>query len=158
MSEPTIKALPLWQPWATLVAIGAKRIETRSFPAHRLGLKIGQRIAIHATKTPRELWICEEEPFCEYVKAADLPLGAIVATATLEGWTEIVEEKAAKLADGWPHEYAFGDYSPGRWAWRLGDVRQLPSPVPFTGSQGTFDVPLSLLGEAVQAPAQGSLL
>jgi len=26
----TIKCLSLWQPWATLMAIGAKRIETRS--------------------------------------------------------------------------------------------------------------------------------
>jgi hypothetical protein len=47
-----VKALPLWQPWASLVAlVGAKRVETRHWPAPpRL---IGQRIAIHATKTTR---------------------------------------------------------------------------------------------------------
>jgi hypothetical protein len=45
-----VKALPLNQPWATLVAIEAKRIETRGYPPRRLGLHVGQRIAIYATK------------------------------------------------------------------------------------------------------------
>lgn len=40
-----MKALTLTQPWATLVAIGAKRIETRSWRTNFRG-----RIAIHAAK------------------------------------------------------------------------------------------------------------
>jgi hypothetical protein len=38
-----MKGLTLTQPWATLVAIGAKRIETRSWPTRYRGL-----LAIHA--------------------------------------------------------------------------------------------------------------
>lgn len=45
-----MRALTLWQPWASLVASGAKMIETRSWAAPR-GLW-GQRIAIHAAKRP----------------------------------------------------------------------------------------------------------
>jgi hypothetical protein len=41
-----MKAITLWQPWASLVAIGVKTIETRAWPAPRS--LIGQRIAIHA--------------------------------------------------------------------------------------------------------------
>ena len=43
---PGMPALTLWQPWASLIAIGAKSIETRSWPAPA-GL-VGERIAIHA--------------------------------------------------------------------------------------------------------------
>jgi hypothetical protein len=28
-----VKALSLWQPWASLIAVGGKRIETRHWPA-----------------------------------------------------------------------------------------------------------------------------
>src|ERR1051325_5993743 len=40
-----MKALTLTQPWATLIAIGAKRIETRSWSTDYHG-----QIAIHAAK------------------------------------------------------------------------------------------------------------
>jgi activating signal cointegrator 1 len=142
----TLKALPLWQPWASLVAIGAKRVETRGYPAKRLGFRPGQRIAIHACKRTDDLWLCEEYPFSEYDLDADrLPLGAIVATCTLRGWTEVSEANAAELQERHPHEHAFGLYTPGRWGWRLTDVERLPEPIPFRGSQGTFDVPADLL-------------
>lgn len=43
-----MKAISLWQPWASLVACGAKPYETRHWaPPREL---IGQRIAIHAAK------------------------------------------------------------------------------------------------------------
>lgn len=43
-----MKAISLWQPWASLIACGAKPYETRSWsPPREL---IGQRIAIHAAK------------------------------------------------------------------------------------------------------------
>jgi len=41
----TMKALTLWQPWASLVATGAKRIETRSCVTKYRG-----PLAIHAAK------------------------------------------------------------------------------------------------------------
>lgn len=43
-------ALTIWQPWASLIAAGAKPFEWRSWPAHR-GL-VGRRIAIHAGARP----------------------------------------------------------------------------------------------------------
>lgn len=149
-----MKALPLWQPWASLIAIGAKRIETRHWPAPpRL---IGERIAIHATKRTTELWLCEEHPFSEYdLDHETLPLGAIVATSVIDRCTEMSELGIAELEDTMPHEYAFGLYEIGRFAWILRDVERLEAPVPFRGSQGIFDVPDALLG---RHPAQGALL
>lgn len=43
-----MKAISLWQPWASLIACGAKRYETRDWPPP--SKLIGQRIAIHAAK------------------------------------------------------------------------------------------------------------
>ena len=166
LTPTTIKALPLWQPWASLVAMGAKRVETRAYPPGRIGLRAGQRIAIHATKTTKDPFtrqplsdFCEMWPFTEHVPDWDvLPLGAILATVTLLRASQVTQEAADQLERTNEHERAFGNYQPGRWAWVLGDVRRLDSPVPFTGSQGTFDVPLHLLGEAVSNPTQGVLL
>lgn len=54
-----MKALPLWQPWAQLVVIGAKRVETRHWPAPNY--VVGQRVAIHATKTKDHLFVREAD-------------------------------------------------------------------------------------------------
>lgn len=151
-----MKALPLWQPWATLVAIGVKRVETRDFSPSRLGLCYGQRIAIHACVTDRNLWICQEEPFSGHIADAKaLPRGAVLATCVLARAGQITEESARQLLERNPQEHAFGDYTPGRWAWVLTELEALPEPIWFKGSQGTFDVPDELLG---RDPVQGRLL
>lgn len=152
-----MKALPMWQPWASLVAVEAKRVETRSWPAP--AWLIGQRIAIHATKTRRELHLVSAQPFRRRLRAAreagsllfvdgDLPLGAIVATAVIDRCTCMTTESCAALAKQDPDEHDFGHYEPGRYAWVLRDVQRLDPVIPFRGSQGMFDVPDDLLGFA----------
>lgn len=42
-----MKAMTLWQPWASLMAEGIKTIETRPFP-HPWRSAVGERVAIHA--------------------------------------------------------------------------------------------------------------
>lgn len=169
-----MKSLPLWQPWASLVAIEAKRIETRHWAAPRW--LIGQRIAIHATKTEREMSVVGTSPFAERLMAGldagtlieidgKLPLGAIVCTAVLDRCEPITPDSAVRLALDDPDEHAFGNYSLAdgpRYAWHLRDVERLAVPLPFRGSQGIFDVPDHLLnGEPAPPPAadpQGVLL
>jgi hypothetical protein len=163
-----VKALPLWQPWASLVAVEAKRLETRSWPVPR-GL-IGKRIAIHATKTPAHLPLVGIEPFARRLLEAleagtlvevdeHLPLGFIVATAVIDRCDPITLEFRNALYRRDPDEGAFGDYTPGRFAWTLRDVECLDPPVPFRGSQGMFDVPNELLGRPAEPThEQGALL
>lgn len=169
-----MKALPLWQPWASLVVCGAKRVETRGFSPSRLGLRDGQRLAIHATKAwgnPRLggmdvaefVMLCTSSPFRHVLLGAgfrsygDLPRGALVGVCVLDHATEITADFAAKLAVTNPTEYHFGDYTPGRWAWALRDVQALPAPIPFRGSQGAFDVPDTLLPLAAAVERQSVL-
>lgn len=166
----TLKALTLTQPWATLVAAGEKRIETRSWSTPYRGL-----IAIHAAKSFPS-WAkdtCSEHPFYELLvkhrclwpfgdetltyKAAEhyaaLPLGSIVAIARLvdvvsTGNTRHDSRRGCPafcISQGtWglnPQEYAFGDFTPGRFAWLLADVRPLPEPLPCKGALGLWTVP-----------------
>lgn len=127
-----MKALSLTQPWASLVALGHKQRETRSWSTPYRG-----RIAIHAAKgfplparrfaeTERSLGRCP----------ARIPLGAIVAVATLAGVarTEEVSPAISGL------ERHLGDYGPGRWAWMLEDVVALGEPVPARGALGLWEM------------------
>lgn len=135
-----MRAISIWQPWASLVAFGAKQYETRSWSTPYRG-----PIAIHAAKTQDlpSLGLCTRSPFREALVAGgvkvirDLPFGMIVATATLSDClrtSEIVDS----LSD---QERSFGDFRPGRWAWRISDVTKLTTPIPYRGRQGLFTIP-----------------
>jgi hypothetical protein len=142
-----VRAISLWQPWATLIAIGAKSIETRSWETLHRG-----PIAIHAAKKwDRTLAaMCVDQPHfrkrlfapehglvSEDGKGLVLPFGCIVATASLVRIERIGVSYRHGISD---EEAAFGDYSPGRFAWHLRDVVKLDVPVPVRGAQGIFDL------------------
>lgn len=132
-----MKALTLTQPWATLVAIGAKKIETRSWFASYRG-----PLAIHAAKGfPRDCKeLCDESPFREVLAAAglclaDLPIGVVLCTTTLEKCVH-TEVLAIKLGE---HERAFGDYAAGRYGFVLGPVLAFAEPIPARGMLGFWE-------------------
>lgn len=132
-----MKALSLWQPWATLIAIGAKTYETRSWSTDYRG-----PLLIHASKTDKELQTCYVEPFREalvwggFKNPLELPLGAAVAICDLVDVMRV--ENVSFGTNSW--EKAFGDYSAGRFAWKLANVKRLDPVVPMRGMQGLFPV------------------
>ena len=145
-----MKAISLWQPWASLVAVGAKRYETRHWPAPD-GL-VGQRVAIHAAKRTSELHRREEPRFMRALPSGELPLGALVATARLHVVVSITPQDVAAVFAQPSDEFWFGDWTPGRYAWALRDVHRI-DPIPYRGSQGWFDVPDELIASPAPAPA-----
>jgi activating signal cointegrator 1 len=127
--KPTMPAVTLWQPWAGLVEIGAKQYETRPF---KIPLRLlGRRVAIHAAA--RACFIDLDQDVLDDIEDAFgrsgwnhwLPRGVIVATAIL---AESIPAEKVKPD-------SFGDYTPGRWAWRLEDVRSVDPPIPAKGRQ-----------------------
>lgn len=145
-----MKALSLTQPWATLVALDAKHNETRSWPTRYRGW-----LAIHAAKGLAAMDeydlrdLCQQEPFHTALSPAlpclldtsvldwrALPRGAVVAVTGLIACVRITPDYAAELT---AQEAAFGNYTPGRWAWHLGPVLALPEPIPARGMQGLWD-------------------
>ncbi len=168
----TIKAISLVQPYATLIAIGAKRIETRSWSTRYRGM-----LAIHASKAiPR--WAREEvrddHHFGDALRQAglsggtsDLPTGAIVAVAELVAVVPItrkwglVDPRVFEWTDTCGRELrfevthqecTFGAYSDGRFAWLLADVVTFDPVLNVRGQLGLWDVdtqrlpPLALAG------------
>ena len=154
-----MRALTLTQPWASLVAIGAKQIETRSWSTRYRG-----PLAIHAGAGLGPVGgnqglnaLVANEPFWSILSAAGctfgrrtptgLPMGAIVATCDLIGCvsTELYDsvhyrDEAWQVPPGnMSYEYSFGDYSPGRYAWLLANIKALPEPIPCKGALGLWN-------------------
>ena len=129
-----MRSITIWQPYAQLIADGRKTFETRTWEPHYRG-----PIAIHAGS----MVVAEYAVQCGY-KPEVLPRGAIVAVARLAG--VITTEQAVRvIEDTMPaararEELAHGDYSPGRYAWELADVRSVPA-IWIPGKQGLWDVP-----------------
>lgn len=152
-----MNALTLHQPYATLIAMGAKRIETRNWPAPPHA--IGQRLAIHAGKSDDCLHMCNFDPFDEYVayQGDKLPRGAFVAIVTLKRCAPITEDGARDLERNQPHEFAFGNYdlSDGkRYAWVLDNVTRIHKPVPHRGYQRLWRVDDQIVHGIVPPPGE----
>ena len=154
-----MKAISIWQPHASLWLSGRKRYETRSWPLPRS--LIGQRIAVHASKSMEDL-----RDFAEYLADlrdgggdcdplvrvyldtlatlgfrtfGDLPRGALLGTLIVDAALP-----SASLEDPGP----FGNFAPGRYAWPGRDATLFSRPVPYRGQQGFFDVPDELIARA----------
>lgn len=151
-----MKALSLWQPWASAIAFGLKKIETRHWHTPHRGL-----LAIHAAGTNNSI---TRAAFADlggipqaalvffragFRHGADLPRYAVVAFAELydiepTSWKESVPTD--------PLELALGDYSPGRYMWKLRNVRRLLKPFSVPGRQSLFEVPDFLTADDCSEP------
>lgn len=130
-----MKALTLTQPWATLVILGVKHWETRGWFTRERG-----RFAIHAAKN----WTVDDREFAADLRdmgilprIEPLPLGAVLGTVRFDGL--IRTDPALVALHISPTEYTLGDYSPGRYAWELGDPRPFPEPIPARGALGLWE-------------------
>ena len=131
-----MKAISLWQPWASMMGRG-KCIETRHWPAPEW--LIGQRVAIHAAKRPltgSERWLLAELGcYGRFIDADALPFGAIVSVATLRACEVITRGMPLN-----PVERLLGNYAPGRYGWHFSNFQHLQVPIPTVGRQGIFNV------------------
>ncbi|MCL6458319.1 MAG: ASCH domain-containing protein [Gorillibacterium sp.] len=138
-----MKAITIHQPWATLVAIKVKENETRGWATKHRG-----KTAIHAgKKVEREA--CMREPIRSILAAygytaENLPTGAVVAIVNLADCQQVIDDngESAVLRNQQiisRHEYAFGDFSEGRYAWKMSEVEQLSEPIPAKGQQGLWN-------------------
>jgi hypothetical protein len=151
----TIPAISLWQPYATLIDVGAKRFETRHWPAP--DRFIGKWVAIHAAA--RKITRAELDDFYADDLVGDalgfchwhlrIPYGAVVCIAKLSACWRVLEYELVNgilLEDcRKPNQRkhidddGFGDYSPGRYCWELSQVRSLAAAVPARGAQGWWE-------------------
>lgn len=138
-----MKAITLWQPWATLMAIGAKQIETRSWSTAYRG-----PLVIHAAKGfPNRdeeygaRMFCASEPCLSALRAFgyasfdDLPKGAAVAVCQLDGIAK-TEDLIEQISE---QEAAFGNYEPRRFGWMTSNGWLLRPVIHCSGMQGLWE-------------------
>ena len=124
-----MRALTIHQPYANFIADGEKQYETRSwFTSYRGSL------AIHASKSR------------EY--SAVGPFGAIVAVGRLVACRLTQNIRVSET------EWELGDFTPGRYAWKIADVERLVQPIPTRGYQGLWSFPpiATILGAGREVP------
>lgn len=130
-----MKALTLTQPWASLVALGKKKIETRSWKTDHRG-----PLAIHSAKGfPTEAReIRHTEPFKSVLQGDSLLLfrGFVLCTVHLIDCFEMTPEWIATVPK---LERSFGCYEPGRYAWLLEGPQILDMPVKARGQLGLWN-------------------
>lgn len=162
-----MRALTLTQPWATLVALGAKRVETRSW-----GTAYRGSLAIHAAKgmDAAARAYAGTDPCRDVLCTAGygmgggtvdlglLPRGAIVAVCQVVDVVHLLGAETLFAAVRNEHggtyvwtaeELAYGDFSPGRYAWVLDEVLAVREPVPCTGALGLWRPPVQAYLAAV---------
>lgn len=143
-----MKALTLTQPWAALVALGQKRIETRSW-----GTSYRGRLAIHAAKAfPSDArCLCPLEPFDDALGLETLWRGKIVAVGVMTEcfrFGELTEGKIRqRSAKGLlpKHEADFGDFAAGRYGFVLSEITKLETPIECRGMLSLWDVPADVV-------------
>ena len=146
-----MKAITIWQPWASLLAYGGKRFETRSWATSYRG-----PIAIHAAKKDvHDALSLIPIPLALEMKKLigkewkDLPTGAVIATANLVGCHRIGRlddhetgywdcNRPLAWIDITAQEASFGDWTPGRFAWEFSDMKMI-TPIPVSGRQGLWE-------------------
>lgn len=157
-----MKAITIWQPWASLIALGAKQIYVKKFETRSWATNYRGSIAIHAAaKNPETIFI-EPNTMLEMQKVLninsfeELPLGKIIAIADLVDCHKIINvcdkvkgraeylvtiEQEGYLHNLWikKEELLFGDWTPGRCAWELANVQMLPQPIPAKGKQRLWE-------------------
>ncbi len=133
-----MKAITLTQPWASLVAIRAKKIETRPWNTNYRG-----PLAIHAAKEMNAVArACYHKPmFCEALAAKgilnleDLPLGVVIAICKLIAVHPITRFTEVPIDP----EFSFGDYRWGRYMFILENIERFPHPIPARGALNLWE-------------------
>ena len=155
-----MKALTVWQPWASLIAEGHKPYEFRSWPAPKW--IVGERLAIHAGARqvtvkeirtlyeglrgvggrPKPALLESAAPALACRQRHQWPLGVIVAVVTVGGpkhGLECAEELGCEVNDS-DREGTFN------WGWPMLDVSPIP-PVVCRGAQGLWPVPADICSQ-----------
>lgn len=126
-----IKGITLWQPWASFMAIGLKKNETRSW-----GTSYRGPLAIHAAANEPK----DQIPWDVYALALDhigswrsWPRGKILCISEL---LDCIHDPPIPKD---PIEATLGFYGRGRAAWKTKMLQVFEEPIPVKGKQSLWD-------------------
>ncbi len=128
-----MKVVSIIEPWASLIKENIKNIETRSWKTNYRG-----KIYIHASKKPIPKKDKRINKLVNLLEDKDFKYGHIIAEATLVDCIYMDKEFLNNIANN-GIEYMCGEYSEGRYAWVLKDIRPLISTIPAKGNLGIWN-------------------
>lgn len=164
-------AVSIRQPWATWIALGEKKYETRTWKPDTE--HIGNLVAIHASKK----FLDEDQKLCltdrthrllcheRNMMTGDFPCGYIVGVARMRDFLTVVESPTSgvRLMQSTLHrnnyiappvrglqEDVLGDFSVGRCVWELSEPAALANPIPSRGALSLWAVPMIVRREVVK--------
>lgn len=144
-----MKAITLFQPWASLVVLGIKRIETRHWPTTHRG-----PLAMHAGSAKRSLdgetgdygrELIRHPLLVPHLRRAGLPerldewpFSCILGHVDMHSCRRSSDftRSGGQLTE---LERLLGDYSDGRYGWMFADPVALPTPIPSRGLPGLWE-------------------
>ena len=141
-----MKAITIYQPWASMIIEGHKTIETRTHAGFRFLL--GETIAIHAGKTwdgIGAMWAFLKWPDLRewHLRHGEYPHGAILGIARVVDtrWLSESDDGAARSECVHPARRLFGLC--------LADVYRYDRPLPIRGRQGAWGVDIEELRDKI---------
>jgi hypothetical protein len=139
-SQPDmVKAISLWQPWASFVSQGFKHYETRSWKTSYRGKLLICSTVENSKQYDEYLKIYEKLQLPPW---RDFRHGQAIAICNL---TDCIEMTAEFIAEQSRTEILCGDWQVGRYAWKLENIQPIEKPFPVKGRQGFFKVSLENL-------------
>jgi hypothetical protein len=134
-----MKAITLWQPWASLLAKGPKKYETRSWKTNHRGW-----VAIHAAQrfdplVTNACYLFERELLEIGLSPLEVPRGVVVGVGKLSSIVYCSDAlRASSLIPDLDTVEAYGDYSSGRFAWVFTEMIPVDPPIAAIGRQGIW--------------------
>ena len=128
-----MKVLSLTEPYATLIKLGKKRIETRSWKTNYRG-----PLYIHSSSTKISKEDKNNTELMSLVNTAELNYGNIICSCELVDCVEMTGDLIAEIKQN-RDEYISGLYENGRYAWILEDVKVLDTPIKAKGRLGIWN-------------------
>jgi activating signal cointegrator 1 len=135
-----VKAISLWEPWASAIRLRLKVFETRSWPTSYRGplLVCGAKCFTRDQDRFLETWDVQQAfqsaGLALPVTRGQMLLGKAACLVDLVACHRIRPDMEPA-----PMEALFGDWTPGRYAWQCANVRAITS-FPVRGAQGLFEV------------------
>ncbi len=134
-----MRVLSIRQPWATLIMLGLKQFETRSWRTDYRGPLVIHAAATGGQTSTDALMRLERRigAMPTSLVEKDYPLGALLGIVQLDECLPISPRLIAALT---PLERQLGWYQDGGWVWDLARAgrRRLAQPIACSGRQGLW--------------------
>ncbi|MDY6896767.1 MAG: DNA N-6-adenine-methyltransferase, partial [Cyanobacteriota bacterium] len=142
LSNHSLKAISLWQPYCSLIALGIKQYETRSWKTNYRG-----KLLICSTAKLTKKQYQQYRSICSSVELPawneiNFPCGKAIAICDLVDCIPITSSFIQEQSET---EITSGDWEVGCYAWKLENIQPITEPFAVKGKQGLFNISVDTL-------------